>query len=130
MEEKCNAIGLSVVAVRLCAQAPKTVQEFNSSGYGELILGASLLAEGSTMGAITDVDAMLARMFRLKRRLFLIGKITSELEFSVYYYCNWDTKVLEEVVVTAQGLNRKQKAFLCTKRGSEELDLFMALRFD
>ena len=43
------------------AQAPKTVAGVvTSADDGEPIIGASVLVEGTTMGAITDVDGKFA----------------------------------------------------------------------
>ena len=100
------------------AQAPKTVAGVvTSADDGEPIIGASVLVEGTTMGAITDVDGKFAinNVPADAKALIVsyLGMITQRVGIqrgTITVTMKSDTKVLDEVVVTAQGLNRKQKA--------------------
>lgn len=100
------------------AQAPKTVAGVvTSADDGEPIIGASVLVEGTTMGAITDVDGKFAinNVPTDAKALIVsyLGMITQRVGIqrgTITVTMKSDTKVLDEVVVTAQGLNRKQKA--------------------
>ena len=100
------------------AQAPKTVAGVvTSADDGEPIIGASVLVEGTTMGAITDVEGKFAinNVPADAKALIVsyLGMITQRVGIqrgTITVTMKSDTKVLDEVVVTAQGLNRKQKA--------------------
>lgn len=100
------------------AQAPKTVAGVvTSADDGEPIIGASVLVEGTTMGAITDVDGKFAiNNIPTDAKALIVsylGMITQRVGIqrgTITVTMKSDTKVLDEVVVTAQGLNRKQKA--------------------
>lgn len=100
------------------AQAPKTVAGVvTSADDGEPIIGASVLVEGTTIGAITDVDGKFAinNVPTDAKALIVsyLGMITQRVGIqrgTITVTMKSDTKVLDEVVVTAQGLNRKQKA--------------------
>ena len=84
--------------------------------YGEAVPGASVIVEGTTIGVVTGLDGsysikvpegsnLVFALFGMKTKLVPVAgqnKIDVVLEE--------DTLNLDEVVVTAQGLTRKQKA--------------------
>lgn len=96
---------------------------------GEPLIGVSVLVKGTTVGTITDFDGN----FSLKT------SVGAELEFSYVGYTSYsvkvtnagplsivlkeDTEVLEEVVVTALGIKRSEKAlsYNVQKVGGETL---------
>ncbi|MCD7817275.1 MAG: SusC/RagA family TonB-linked outer membrane protein [Bacteroides sp.] len=99
------------------AQTRKVFGVVTSSEDGEPIVGASVLVEGTTVGTITDINGNFAidnlpasgKMLKIS----YISMKTVELkiqpdEMVVVLYP--DTEELDEVVVTAQGLTRKEKS--------------------
>lgn len=99
------------------AQTRKVFGVVTSSEDGTPIVGASVLVEGTTVGTITDIDGNfeitnLPPSSKVLRISFVSMKtaevkITSGKMTVVLYP---DTEVLDEVVVTAQGLTRKEKS--------------------
>lgn len=99
------------------AQTRKVFGVVTSSEDGEPIVGASVLVEGTTVGTITDINGNFAidnlpasgKMLKIS----YISMKTVELKIQpdkmvVVLYP--DTEELDEVVVTAQGLTRKEKS--------------------
>lgn len=105
----------------------KTVKGVVTDEYGDPIIGANVVEKGSTNGAVTDIDGQFS----------LVVANGSVLQFSYIGYKNVeipvgdqttinvqlieDTEVLGEVVVTALGIRREEKAlgYAVQKVGSE-----------
>lgn len=88
-----------------------------SSEDGQPVIGASVLVKGTTMGTITDVDGKFSITELLTSNTTLVisyvgmkeievpvkdGNIRIELEP--------DTEILDEIVITAQGLRRQKRS--------------------
>lgn len=76
------------------AQAPKTVAGVvTSADDGEPIIGASVLVEGTTMGAITDVDGKFAiNNIPTDAKALIVSypgyDYSASWNSAWYYYCN------------------------------------------
>lgn len=88
-----------------------------SADDGEPIIGASILVRGTTMGTVTDLDGnfQISNVPTSAKTLMIsfVGMKTQEVAIAagkMNIELHSDAEVLEEVVVTAQGLTRKQKA--------------------
>ena len=83
---------------------------------GEAIIGANVKVEGSTIGCITDIDGnfTLDVPENAKLTVSYIGYQTQKLSIAGKSLLNVmlkeDTEVLDEVVVTALGIKREEKA--------------------
>ncbi|KXT40280.1 SusC/RagA family TonB-linked outer membrane protein [Bacteroides intestinalis] len=88
-----------------------------SAEDGEPIIGASVLVKGTTTGTITDVDgkfnfnnlsasatSLIVSYVGMKTQEVQIQKTAMRIELAT------DTEVLDEVVVTAMGIKRSEKA--------------------
>src|SRR5574344_1371998 len=84
-----------------------------SSEDGEPIVGASVLVKGTTVGTITDMDGNFTLNVPSSAktlRVSYIGMKTSEMAISrgkMKITLDPDTKILDEVVVTAYGVTTK-----------------------
>ncbi|MDR0961963.1 MAG: SusC/RagA family TonB-linked outer membrane protein [Mediterranea sp.] len=112
-------MSLFAVLFIVCTAVAQTV---NVKGFvtseedGLPVVGASILLKGSTLGTITNVDGE----FELKNlpgaggilQISYIGMIPQEVPVKpqVRVVLRSNAEVLEEVVVTAQGLTRKEKS--------------------
>ena len=108
-----------------------------SSEDGLPVVGASVLVSGTTMGSITDVDGK-----------FSISKVPSSAETLTISYVGMrtkvvaitsevmqiildsDSKILDEVVVTAQGLTRQEKSLGYSIQKVDAEDLTIARQTD
>lgn len=99
------------------------------SSDGEAIIGANVKVEGSTIGCITDIDGnfTLEVPENAKLTVSYIGYQTQNLLVANKSLLNVtlkeDTEVLEEVVVTALGIKREEKAlgYAVQKVGGDKL---------
>lgn len=113
-----------------------TAQISNVSGVvvsredGEPVIGASVLVKGTTTGTITDIDGKFnfQNLSPSARTLVVsyVGMQTREVDITsenLSIELETDTEVLEEVVVTAMGLTRKEKSigYSTQKVNSEQL---------
>lgn len=101
-----------------------------SAEDGEPIIGASVLVKGTTTGTITDVDGKFnfQNLSPSARTLVVsyVGMQTREVSITsenLNIELETDTEVLDEVVVTAMGLTRKEKSigYSTQKVNSEQL---------
>lgn len=110
-------IFLVAMVSMVSAQTRKVFGVVTSSEDGAPVVGASVLVEGTTIGTITDIDGN----FEITNvpssgktlRISFVSMKTAEVKIvsgkmTVVLYP--DTEVLDEVVVTAQGLTRKEKS--------------------
>lgn len=99
------------------AQTSKVAGIVTSAEDGEPVIGASVLVKGTTMGTITDINGefeipnvpssaktLIVSYVGLKTQEVAIGK--GKLSITLQS----DAETLDEVVVTAQGLSRKEKS--------------------
>ncbi len=99
------------------------------SSDGEAIIGANVKVEGSSIGCITDIDGnfTLEVPENAKLTVSYIGYQTQNLTIANKSLLNItlkeDTEVLEEVVVTALGIKREEKAlgYAVQKVGGDKL---------
>ena len=84
---------------------------------GEPLIGVSILVKGTTDGAITDLDGNYKIMTKSNNPVIVysyIGYKTQEIPLKVQTTINItmmdDTQVIDEVVVTALGIKRSEKA--------------------
>ena len=94
----------------------KRVSGTVKSANGELIIGANIKVVGTTIGCITDIDGnfVLEVPENAKLTVSYIGFQTQEVAIkgksSVNIVLKEDTEMLDEVVVTALGIKREEKA--------------------
>lgn len=88
-----------------------------SAEDNEPIIGASVLVKGSTTGAVTDLDGKFtitdAPAGATTLQVSFVGMITQEVPITpgtIRVTLKNDAKLLDEVVVTALGIKRSQKA--------------------
>lgn len=112
------------------AQTTKVTGVVTSAEDGEPIVGASVLVEGTTVGTITDINGLftIAQVPAEGKSLLVsyLGMMTQKVEIKkgkLQIVLKVDSKTLDEVVVTAQGLTRKQKAlgYSTQKLAAEDL---------
>ncbi|MCQ2268614.1 MAG: SusC/RagA family TonB-linked outer membrane protein [Bacteroidaceae bacterium] len=98
---------------------------------GEPIVGASVLVKGTTLGTVTDLDGnfTIAAIPSSAKTLIVsyVGMKTKEvaIKANLKITLDPDQEVLEEVVVTAQGLTRKDKSigYAAQKVNGEKLQM-------
>lgn len=110
-------IFLVAMVSMVSAQTQKVFGVVTSSEDGAPVVGASVLVEGTTIGTITDIDGNFeitnVPSSSKTLRISFVSMKTAEVKIvsgkmTVVLYP--DTEVLDEVVVTAQGLTRKEKS--------------------
>lgn len=82
---------------------------------GEPIIGASILVKGTSQGTTTDINGAYTIPVPAEGKIFVIsyvGMITKEVAIKpdLRIVLESDTKLLEEIVVTAMGIAREKKA--------------------
>lgn len=98
------------------AQTMKNIQGKITDENGEPLIGVNIFVEGSSTGTITDFDGNFAMQVPGHSRLKVsyIGYVSQMIPVSkknVYQIImKQDTEVLDEVVVTALGIKRAEKA--------------------
>ena len=114
--KKVLVLVLSFLSVTAFAQNI-TVKGIVKDGTGEPIIGGSVLVKGSSIGTVTDVDGN----YTLSNvpadgvlEFSYIGMKKQDVKVSgktvINVVLQEDTQILDEVVVTALGLKREQKA--------------------
>ncbi|MBP3518116.1 MAG: SusC/RagA family TonB-linked outer membrane protein [Parabacteroides sp.] len=106
-------IGMSMIV----AQTTRVKGTVTSAEDGLPVIGASVLVVGTTVGMVTDMDGNfeIDNVPASSKTLMVsfIGMKTQEVAIksgNMAIVLQPDTEVLEEVVVTAQGLSRKEKS--------------------
>lgn len=109
----CLVLGVGLAM----AQVKKVTGVVISSEDGEPIIGASVIVSGTTVGSITDINGefTIANVPANAKNLMVsyVGMKTKEVAITsgqIQITLNPETEMLEEVVVTAQGLSRKEKS--------------------
>lgn len=82
---------------------------------GETVIGASVVAKGTTVGTVTDLDGNFSLNIPSDRKtlvISLIGMKTKEVAAgtNLNIVLENDSKLMSEVVVTAMGITRSEKA--------------------
>lgn len=119
------------------AQGPRVTGVVTSAENGEPIIGASVLVKGTTLGTITGIngDFVINGVPRSATTLVVsyVGMSTQEVTIKpglIKVELKPVTETLDEVVVTAQGLTRKEKSLgYSTQKVSGE-DLTIARQTD
>ena len=114
------------------AQNSRVTGIVTSAEGGEPVIGASVLVEGTTVGAITDIDGnfVIDKVPANAKSLIVsyIGMVTQRVEIKpgrLVVVMRTDSKTLDEVVVTALGMKRSEKTlgYAASTVKSEKLDV-------
>lgn len=104
-------------AATITAAQPQTVRGLVTSGDGEPIIGASVLVEGTTLGAQTDLDGrfQIANVPSDAKylRVSYVGMTSQQVAIhpgEIKIVLSLNSEMLEEVVVTAMGISRSEKS--------------------
>lgn len=127
-----------IVSISLMMAQTSTVAGIvKSEEDGEPIIGASVLVKGTTMGTITDVEGKFTiTQVPGKAKVLLVsyvGMKTMEVPITpgnITVEMKSDAQALDEVVVTAQGLSRKQKSLGYSTQQVKAEDLTVARQTD
>lgn len=115
----------------LCAQTTTVRGVVTSEENGLPIIGAAVIVKGTPQGGVTNLDGEFTILNVPESAKFLqvsyIGYKTVEVPITkfVKVILKVDTQVIDEVVVTAMGITRKQKSlgYSTQKIGSEKLEM-------
>ena len=82
---------------------------------GEPVIGASVVVKGTTIGTVTDMDGNFTLEVpdehkRLEVSYVGMEKVSVNVSPQVFVTLETDSQALDELVVTAQGLTRKEKS--------------------
>ena len=121
----CLFVGISLVT----AQTQKITGVVISEEDGQPVVGASVLVKGTTQGTITDIDGNfnLANVPSSAKTLQIsyIGMQTQEVAIkpNLKVVLRSDAQQIDEVVVTAMGIKRSEKAlgYAATSVGGEKI---------
>lgn len=119
------SVGLSV------AQTTTKVSGTIIDDTGETVIGASVVAKGTTVGTVTDVDGKFSLNIPSDKKtlvISLIGMRTKEVAAgqNLKIVLENDSKLMDEVVVTAMGITREKKALGYASQGVKSDDLVQA----
>lgn len=137
MRKLLSIIALLVMsATMLMAQTRVVTGTVTSSEDGEPIIGASVIVPGTQIGTVTDVDGN----FSLKvpegsktLRVSYVGMNTQDATIKkghVSVVLDANNQVLDDVVVTAQGLTRKDKSIGYAAQKIDAKDLSVTRQTD
>ena len=107
----CLVIGISTVV----AQNTKVAGSVISADDGLPVIGASIVVKGTMVGTVTDYDGNFTLEVPSNGKVLIVsyvGMLTQEVPVSpnVRVVLKSDTQNLDEVVVTALGIKREEKA--------------------
>lgn len=107
----CPVFGICSIV----AQNRTVVGTVTSADDGQPVIGASIVVKGTTIGTVTDMDGKFTLEVPENGKILSISYVGMNpqdvaVKSNVYVVMQSDTRNLEEVVVTAQGLTRKQKS--------------------
>ena len=102
---------------------------------GETVIGASVVAKGSTVGTVTDLDGNFSLEIPSDAKTILISLIGSKTKevaagTNLKILLEPDSKMIEEVVVTAMGISREKKALGYAAQGISTDELTQAANTD
>lgn len=97
------------------SQTTKVTGTVTSADDGLPIIGASIIVKGTTVGTVTDVEGMFSLDVPEGGKILhisFVGMNSQDVAVKpkVTIVLQSDTQDLEEIVITAQGLTRKQKS--------------------
>ena len=97
------------------SQTTKVTGTVTSADDGLPIIGASIIVKGTTVGTVTDVEGMFSLDVPEGGKILhisFVGMNSQDVAVKpkVTVVLQSDTQDLEEIVITAQGLTRKQKS--------------------
>lgn len=114
------------------AQVSEVTGIVTSADDGEPIVGASVLVEGTTVGAITDIDGnfIISNVPASAKNLVIsyIGMVTQKVAIKpgrMSIVMKSDAQTLDEVVVTALGMKKSEKTlgYAASTVKSDQLDM-------
>ena len=111
------------------AQTPVTVTGTVYDGTDEPLIGVSVIVKGTTTGTATDVDGKFSIKTDIGNTLVFsyIGYVTSEMKVEntrpMRVVMQEDSKMLDEVVVTALGIERKESSLTYATQAIKGADL-------
>ena len=116
-------------ALSVAQQSTKPISGVVMDDTGEPVIGANVIEKGTTNGVITDIDGKFALNVKENAVLSIsyVGYIPQEIavknQSSITITLHEDTQILDEVVVTALGIKRSEKAlgYSVQKVGGDEL---------
>lgn len=99
----------------IVAQNQKVTGVVTSAEDGQPVIGAAVMVKGTTQGTITDMDGKFVLEVPQNGKTLLIsyvGLATEEVQVkpNLTIVLKSEARGLDEVVVTAQGLTRKEKS--------------------
>jgi len=126
---KQNAVPTALQAA-VAQQDSRIVTGAVADKNGEPIIGANIMEKGSTNGTITDVDGKFSLNVKANAvlQVSFIGYATQEIKVgeqkTIYVKLNEDAQLMEEVVVTALGMKRSEKAlgYAVQKIGGDQFE--------
>lgn len=127
----CPVFGICSIV----AQNRTVVGTVTSADDGQPVIGASIVVKGTTIGTVTDMDGKFTLEVPENGKILSISYVGMNpqdvvVKSSVYVVMQSDTRNLEEVVVTAQGLTRKQKSLGYATQQIKSDDLMQARQTD
>lgn len=121
----CLFLGVTMVMAQRTVKGTVT-----SSDDGEPIIGATVIVPGTKTGTVTTADGSFSLYVpegAKTIRFSFIGMVSLELPIKnqMNVVLTPDTQVLEDVVITAQGLSRKEKSigYAAQKVDGEKLQM-------
>ncbi len=125
----CLCVGTSVMA------QSKKVTGTVTGDDGQPVIGASIVVKGTTVGTVTDLDGKFILEVPEDGKILQISYVGMNsqdvaVKSHVKVILQSDTQDLEEVVVTAQGLTRKQKSLGYATQQIKADDLSQARQTD
>lgn len=126
-----------VLSEAVAQQPIKKISGIVVDANGEPVIGVNVLEQGTTNGTITDIDGKFSLSVPAQSILIVsyIGYITKEVAVGAQSFfrikLEEDTKKLEEVVVTALGIKREEKAlgYAVQKVSGESLNTVKSVDF-
>lgn len=121
----CLFLGVTMVMAQRTVKGTVT-----SSDDGEPIIGATVIVPGTKTGTVTTADGSFSLYVpegAKTIRFSFIGMVSLELPIKnqMNVVLTPDTQVLEDIVITAQGLSRKEKSigYAAQKVDGEKLQM-------
>lgn len=110
--------------------AKKNIQGFVKDEKGEPVIGATIAVKGTTIGTTSDLNGLYNLTVPSENSILVvsyIGYVTQEIkvdkQHSIIISLKEDTKVIEEVVVTAYGTGQKKASMVGSVQTIRPTDL-------
>ncbi|MCR5394462.1 MAG: SusC/RagA family TonB-linked outer membrane protein [Bacteroidales bacterium] len=116
MKQLLSCVVMLVLSiVNVCAQSRTVVGQVFSNEDNEPVIGASVMIPGTDVGTITDIDGNFSLNVAEDAKTLTFSyvgmtTVTLPIKNNMHVVLEVNNMVLEDVVVTAQGLTRKEKS--------------------